>query len=126
EELDLTSLFPNGSVSFRLSELPGTGLPLFNDLRVHIDNHRGPVPMNLSVYRMFGIPWNGNIVVFRYKSPTKRRPRAPQSQYQHISRVDLPNGINLLMALLLRMLIATGIYNDVKLPDNDLAMKLFA
>jgi hypothetical protein len=98
ESLDLTSLFPNGSISFRLSELPGTAIPLYSDVRIYVDNHFKAAPMNLSIFRMYGIPWHGNIAVFHYK-PIPRFSKGRPPQYQHVHRTDINNGVNLIMAL---------------------------
>ncbi|EAU84473.2 hypothetical protein CC1G_01469 [Coprinopsis cinerea okayama7 len=123
ENLDLRRWFPNGSLSIRLSEMPGINLPFLCDYRLYLDNHRLPVPPNRAVLSCFGIPWSGNIVLARYQGHCVQYDR---DQFGHITPGDL-NTLMVAMELWLRQLLTQGLYNEamVKVFPGDKAIKLF-
>lgn len=65
EDLDFSSLFPNGSYSFTLSSIPGTNQLLPHEFRVFVSATLAPSVLNISIEQTFGQIWMGNIVVVK-------------------------------------------------------------
>lgn len=65
EYLDLDHIFPQGYLSFKLSQFPTTSYPLFRNLRIFV-SHMNSSDYNNSIQSLFGQSWIGEIVVAKY------------------------------------------------------------
>lgn len=66
QDLDLDELFPNGSLSFRLEAVPGSGFPLPNDFRIYVSRVSALAPINKCIQKQFGHEWRGNVLLAKY------------------------------------------------------------
>ncbi|KAF5309458.1 hypothetical protein D9619_012394 [Psilocybe cf. subviscida] len=75
DHLAVERLFPNGAISIKLLEVPGTSLKLINDWRVLVSSGKVPAPANVSVQSYFNVHWEGNIVLACYHRSAPHWPR---------------------------------------------------
>lgn len=78
EALDLTNVFPYGAFSFNLYYIPTTSYPLAHNLRVFFARRTSPPIYNQSVRSLFGVEWEGSIVVAKYGRRKKNEKHAIQ------------------------------------------------
>ncbi|KAJ7040614.1 hypothetical protein C8F04DRAFT_923479, partial [Mycena alexandri] len=66
-DLNLPLLFPNGCMSLRIPNVPGTNIPLPSGWRIYVESGRYPAPPNEAVMTRFNKRWNGNILMVKHR-----------------------------------------------------------
>ena len=69
----VSSLFPCGAISARLTCFPGTDVKLLNEWRVIVSNNVASSPFNKAVMKYCGREWTGNIALIKYSRSNRQK-----------------------------------------------------
>ena len=73
DQLDVSHVFPNGAMSVRIANFPGTICKLSHDWRIFVSSNSTHSPTNIALQRVFGVEWQGNLVVMKYGKGNRRK-----------------------------------------------------
>ncbi|RXW24617.1 hypothetical protein EST38_g1245 [Candolleomyces aberdarensis] len=67
EDLDVSSLFPDGAFSVRIPAIPGTELQTGIHYRLYVSMHMVATTKNTFFLENYSLPWSGHVLIARYQ-----------------------------------------------------------
>lgn len=91
--LNLSSIFPAGYYSIKLTYIPGTSYPLANGMRLFVSHQNDMRALNGAVESIFNQRWFGNILVVKYGKRIGGREQAIHAQQYDANLLDVVVGM---------------------------------
>jgi len=73
DQPNVSCVFPNGAMSARITNFPGTICKLSHDWRAIVSSNANWSPPNLALRNLFGIEWHGNVIMMKYGKGNRQK-----------------------------------------------------